>query len=92
MHMTVYIYSIVVKIEDFHTRVWDLSPEQRKQLILSAVIGSYSDALDNMKQSLKDYNKTLESYEVIMYMHIKPNCLQMHFYFVLNSGRGKQRD
>ena len=53
-----------MKIEDYHTHVWDLSPGQRKQLIVSAVIGRYSDALDNMQQSLKDYNKTLESYEV----------------------------
>ena len=58
------IIFLVVKIEDYHTHVWNLSPEQRKQLILSAVVGGYSSALESMKKSLSDYNKTLESYEV----------------------------
>ena len=67
--ITFYYITIDIKIEDYHTHVWNLSPGQRKQLVLSAVIGSYSDALDNMKQSLKDYNKTLESYEVITHAY-----------------------
>ena len=44
--------------------VWRLSSDQRKQLILSAVVEGYSEALDNMKESLRDYNKALESYQV----------------------------
>ena len=63
-----------MKIEDLHTRVWELSSERRKWLILSAMVEVYSAALENMKEALRDYNKALENYEV---MHIYV-CIQLH--------------
>ena len=49
-------------IADSH--VWNLTPEQRKQLIVNALSKHYSEGVEYMKECLREYNEVREEYEV----------------------------
>ena len=51
-----------MKVDD--DRVWDLTPDQRRQLIANTVYKRYSEGMKNLKDCLREYNEVREEYEV----------------------------
>ena len=61
--MLTYHYTGIERtLDDSH--VWNLIPEQRKELILNVLSKHYSEGVEHMKECLREYNEVREEYEV----------------------------
>ena len=47
--------------------VWNLNPEERKQLVYASLQQKYREALEKLKCYLKEYNQVKDKYEVIIF-------------------------
>ena len=46
------------------SNVWELSGEDRRRLVASSLRDRYERAMEDLKEKMKHYNTTRESYEV----------------------------
>ena len=67
--MPVYIYIYMIIYTDAPvevSNVWNLDGENRRRLVTASLKDRYERAMEDLKEKMKHYNTTRESYEVLV--------------------------